>query len=153
MTTCSTQTPALGILAAEVGFRNTLTRIREGSSPSHMWIRLHWLVEAYCGTSGRPFGEVFGELELRFGFSRRARGRWPGVETMRAAAEWLHVLREAQLAERREWIAGQRRAKAASDRHSAPAGLRAAEARSRAYAATVPRVGCWGWRLRREGGD
>ncbi len=115
-----------------------------------MWIQLHFLVEAFCRTSGRPFREVFTELELRFGFSRRVPSRWPGVETMQAAAEWLHALREAQLAERRAWIAGQRRAKKSSDRHSVPAGLREAEARARAHAASVPAVGCWGWKRRRE---
>jgi hypothetical protein len=135
-----------------MSFGNSLARIRDGGSPSHMWIHFHWLVEAYCRTSGRSFREVFAELELRFGFSRRVRSRWPGVETMRAAAEWLHTLRDAHLAERRDWIAGQRRAKAASDRHSAPAGLREAEARSRAHAASLPALGCWGWRRRREGG-
>ena len=134
-------------------FGNSFARIRDGRSPSHMWIQLHWLVEAFCRTSGRPFREVFAELELRFGFSRSVRSRWPGVETMRAAAQWLHTLREAQLSERREWIAGQRRIKASSDRHSAPAGLREAEARSRAHAATLPEVGCWGWKQRRERGS
>lgn len=135
-----------------MSFVNTLGRIRCGRSPSHMWIDLHWLVEAFCRTSGRPFPAVFAELELRFGFSREVRSRWPDAVIIRAAAEWLHTLREPHLAERRAWIAGQRRAKATSDRHGVPAGLREAEARSRNYAASLPEVGCCGWRRRRAAG-
>jgi hypothetical protein len=71
---------------------------------------------------------------------------------MQAAAEWMQTLREAHLTDRRTWIAGQRRAKATSDRHSVPADLRAAEAHSRAYASNVPAVGCWGWKQKRERG-
>ena len=135
-----------------MGFGNTLRRIRDGASPRHVWLELHRLVEAFCRTFGRPFNEVFADLELRFSFSRAVRSRWPGIESMQAAAEWMQTLREAHLAERRAWGAARRRAKAASDRHSAPAGLREAEARSRAHAATVPTVGCWGWRLQRARG-
>ena len=95
-----------------MGFGNSLNRIRHGASPSHMWIELHRLVEALCRTLGRPFDEVFADLELRFGFSRAVRSRWPGIEVMQAAAEWMQTLREAHLTERRAWSAARRRAKA-----------------------------------------
>lgn len=133
-----------------MSFGGSYRRILDRASPGHMWIELHRLVEAYCRTAGRTFTEVFAELEARFGFARAERTRWPDVATMRAAARWLHARREAQLAERRAWIAGQRRARAAARRVPAPAGLREAEERSRDYAATVPRVGVWGWRRRRD---
>ena len=135
-----------------MGFANSLHQIRHGASPSHMWIELHRLVEASCRTLGRPFNDVFADLELRFGFSRAVCSRWPGIEVMQAAAEWMQTLREAHLTERRAWSAALRRAKAASDRHSVPAGLREAEARSRTYASTVPTVGYWGWKQKRERG-
>lgn len=133
-----------------MSFGNSYRRIAAGGSPSHMWIELHRLVEAFSRTAGQPFTAVFAELEEQFGFGRAVRARWPDVATMRAAAESLRARRDLLIAERRAWIAEQRRRKAASRRIDAPAGLREAEARSRALAARRPRVGCWGWRLRRE---
>lgn len=133
-----------------MSFGNSYQRILAGSSPSHMWIELHRLVEAYCRTAGRPFTAVFAELEELFRFSRTVRARWPDVPTMRAAAEHLHGLRDAILAERRAWIAERRRTKRFARASSPPAHLRDAEARARAHAAERPQVGCWGWRLRRE---
>jgi hypothetical protein len=133
-----------------MSFANTHRRLAAGASAGHAWIELHRLVEAFCRTAGRPFAEVFAGLEARFGFARAEPGRWPDLATMRAAADWLRAARELQLAERRAWIAERRRAKAAARRAEVPPGLREAEARARAYAATVPRVGCWGWRARRE---
>ncbi len=136
------------MLTGVASFGNTYHRITARSSPSHAWIELHRLVEAFCRTAGRPFTAVFAELEARFDFSRTQRARGPDVATMRAAAESLRAERDALLAARRVWIAEQRRRKVFA-RDSAPPGLREAEARSRAYAARIPRVGCWGWRLRR----
>lgn len=133
-----------------MGFGSSYRRITAGASPSHAWIELHRLAESFCRTAGRPFTEVFAELEARFGFVRADRRRWPDLETMRAAAAWLRAAREVQLAERRAWIAGQRRAKAVGRRTQVQAGLREVEARLRAYAATRPRPGCWGWRRRRQ---
>jgi predicted methyltransferase len=141
-----------GVSSAAMSFGGSYRRIMAQTSPSHAWIELHRLVEAFCRTAGRPFTEVFAELEARFGFVRGEPRRWPDLETMRAAAEWLRAARAGRLAARRAWSAEQRRAKAAGRRGRAPAALREVEARSRAYAATVPRVGCWGWRRRRQGG-
>ena len=75
--------------------------------------------------------------------------RWPDIGTVRFAASWLHARRERFLEEQREWIAAQRRAKEAFRRVPAPAELRDMNARIRAYTASVPRVGSWGWRARR----
>lgn len=138
------------MLRGVASFGNSYRRIVTRASPSHAWIELHRLVEAFCRTAGRPFTDVFAELEDRFSFSRTHRARWPDLPAMRAAAEWLRGERDALLAARRAWIAEQRRRKAFA-RESAPAGLREAEARSRNYAARLPHVGCWGWRLRRSG--
>lgn len=133
-----------------MGFGNTYRRILASGSASHVWIDLHRLVESFCRTVGRPFTDVFAELERRFEFSRTVRARWPELATMRAAAEWLRAERDVHLAARRAWIAEQRRRKAASQRERVPDGLREAEARSREQAARRRPVGCWGWRIDRE---
>jgi len=125
-------------------------------SPSRVWIELHRLVEAYARTAGHPFTQVFVELEERFDFARAERCRWPDIETMQAAAALLGERRDAVLRRRGAWIADRRRAKA--HRRSglpgpvAPAApeLLLHEARCRAHSATIPRVGYWGWRARRQ---
>jgi hypothetical protein len=138
------------LCSARVGFGSSYKRVMSFSSVSHAWIELHRLVEAYSRTVGIPFREVFAELEKRFGFAREVRTRWPDIGTIRLAAAWLRARRQRVLEERRAWIAARRHTKAAGRGGPAPAGLREMDARIRAYAASVPRLGCWGWRARRE---
>jgi len=139
-----------------IGFPYAYRKIMSWGSPSHVWIELHRLVEAYARTAGIPFSEVFAELEERFAFAREERGRWPDVETMRAAATLLGERRSALLRRRRAWIAARRQAKA-HRRSGLPGAVAPAahelllhEARCRAHSATIPRVGYWGWRARRQ---
>ena len=136
-----------------MSFHNSYERIMVVSSTSHAWIHLHRLVEAYCRTSGTPFNVVFEELEQRFGFRRADRARWPDLDTMRRAAEWLREARNRLLDERRELVRLQREAKRQGRRTRVARRLQAAEARTRAHAEGIPRVGYWGWRKRREAGS
>ena len=139
-----------------ISFPYAYRKIMRWSSPSHLWIELHRLIEAYARTAGTPFSEVFAELEERFGFARGERSRWPDVETMRAAATLLGERRGDLLRRRRGWIAARRQAKAhrragLSGAVAPPAPeLLLHEARCRAHSAAIPRVGCWGWRARRQ---
>ena len=123
------------------------------ASASHAWIALHRLVEAFCRLTGNSFGAVFAELEARFDFARAEPGRWPDPPTMRRAADWLRGAREEVLAARNALIAARRAAKALGRRTPVPAELDRSEARIRAYAAALPRVGHWGWKRRRERGQ
>ncbi len=131
-------------------FNNTYKHVIELESASHAWIALHRLVEAYCRTVGSPFHSVFAELEERFAFDRSDPNRWPDLDTMRQAAQWLHEKRERVLAERGAYISKQRIAKAGGQREAAPSKLCEAEARVRLNAESIPKVGYWGWRKRRE---
>jgi len=119
------------------------------------WLELHRLVEAYSRTMGVPFTEVFEELEARYGFARAGQ-QAPALATLQAAATDLQERRSDALTRRRAWIDARRRAKARR-RSGAPGQIEApaqalldAEARSRTYAATIPRVGYWGWARRRK---
>ncbi len=142
-----------------ISFSNAYRRIMSWRSESHAWIALHRLVEAYARSAGIPFSEVFAELEEALGFARGERARWPDLETMREAARILRGRREALLRRRSAWIAARRSAKARRrsgrpGRIEPPAPeLLAHEARCRAHSATIPAVGCWGWRARRRRRD
>jgi hypothetical protein len=119
-------------------FNNAYRRVLAGGSPSHAWIGLHRVVEAFCRTSGRDFNDVFAELEQRFDFSRGDTRRWPELATMKAAATMLH--------EERERVLALRRALGARDDAAARAELRAFDAQVRAHAGRARHVGVWGWR-------
>ena len=108
------------------------------------------MVDAYCRLTGVAFQTVFAELERTFEFERGAVGRWPDPPTMRRAADWLKAARDEALAARNALIAARRQEKALGRRTSVPAQLARSEARIRDYRASLPRVGCWGWRRRRE---
>lgn len=131
-------------------FNNSYKQVMECSSASHVWIRLHRLVEAYGRTVGSPFLVVFAELERRFAFRRNDRDRWPDLDTMRRAAQWLRGERDRALADRRVLISTRRIAKEKGQRDGGPPELRGAEERTRANAESIPRVGYWGWRKKRE---
>lgn len=120
------------------------------ASASHAWIALHRMVDAYCRLTGVAFRAVFAELERRFDFERGDAGRWPDPPTMQRAADWLKGERDQALAARNALIAARRREKALGRRTSVPAELARSEACIREYRAALPRVGCWGWRHRRE---
>lgn len=111
------------------------------------------MVEAYCRLTASSFRTVFADLEDRFYFARAEPSRWPDPPTMRRTADWLRGAREEVLAARNALIAARRAAKALGRRTPVPAELARSEARIRAYAAAVPRVGYWGWRRRRERGQ
>jgi hypothetical protein len=108
------------------------------------------MVDAYCRLTGVAFRTVFAEMERRFGFERADAGRWPDPPTMRRTADWLNGKRDEALAARNALIAARRRDKALGRRTSVPAELAQSEARIRDYRASLPRVGYWGWRHRRE---
>ena len=120
------------------------------ASASHAWIALHRMVDAYCRLTGMSFRAVFAELVRRFRFERGDPSRWPDASTMRQAADWLNAERAEVLAARDALIAARRRAKASGRRTPVPDELARSEARIRDYRASLPRVGCWGWRGRRE---
>ena len=120
------------------------------ASASHAWIALHRMVERYCGLAGSSFRAVFADLEQRFDFAREPPDRWPDPPTMRRAADWLRARRNELLAARQALIAVRRQAKASGRRAAIPPELARAEQHMRAYAAAFPRVGCWGWRRRRQ---
>lgn len=120
------------------------------ASASHAWIALHRMVDAYCRLTGSPFRLVFAELERRFDFDRGDPRRWPDPPTMRRAADWLSAARQEVLAARNRLIAARREAKARGVRGQVPDELARSEARIRDYRASLPSVGCWGWRRRRE---
>jgi hypothetical protein len=136
-----------------MSFNNTYKRVMAGGSPSHVWIELHRLVEAYCRTVAVPFSQVFHELERRFGFSRSDRSRWPDMDTMRVAARYLHEERQRRLELRAAWTAQRRGEKTRRVADSeARRWLGSEGARNQAYASSAPKVGYWGWRARRGGG-
>ncbi len=103
---------------------------------------------------GTVTGQPIGRSRPSYATARAARPRPRPPACPRAEPGPLRAqtLREAHLNERRAWSAAQRQAKAASDRHSVPAGLCEAEARSRIYASTQPAVGCWAWKQKRARG-
>lgn len=131
-----------------MSFNNTYRQIIKQESASHAWIALHRLVEAYARTFGLRFGVVFAELESCFGFRRTVRSEWPALATMRTAAHFLRTRRNETLVQRSELIAARRRGKSRGLRVPVPPDLRSIERRL-GGGEPVPRVGVWGWRIRR----
>lgn len=129
-----------------MSFNNTCRQVTERRSVSHAWIALHRVVEAYARSAGLRFSVVFAELEERFGFERAVPSRWPGLETMQAAARLLRQRRDAMFQERSALVASRRAEKRRGRRVPVAPDLVRIEHRS---ILPAPPVGYWGWRKRR----
>lgn len=128
---------------------DTCARVVMTGSASYAWIALHRCVEANARLTGERFGSIFARLSVAHGFGR-APADWPDIGRMRLAVRQLQREREAWLTERKAREAARRADKRAGKRINDD--VRLTEMRARQGGHIVPRVGCWGWRMRRLAG-
>lgn len=113
------------------------------SDASHAWIELHRLAEAYSRTTGEPFTRVFEQLEQKFNFKREVEHKWPTLEKMLEAGDYLKTSRDTFLTNFNALTAKRKQEKKNGNRHTKDVELIGICHKQNEN--NKPEVGYWGW--------